>query len=126
MAFKMKGFSGFKGKSPLKINTDGKKSKSKSNKSFDLAGYLRGEQGYIPDYKGKSTRQAANESTLLNPKSDKEVMADNVDSKEHTRLMKEEAARKKAGKKTSKSEAAYLKSYRDKSKKTRPNRKDRY
>ena len=122
----MKGFSGFKGKSPLKINTDGKKSKSKSNKSFDLAGYLRGEQGYIPDYKGKSTRQAANESTLLNPKSDKEVMADNVDSKEHTRLMKEEAARKKSGKKTSKSEAAYLKSYRDKSKKTRPNRKDRY
>jgi len=94
--------------------------------SFDLKGYLKGEQGYIPDYKGKPTRQAANENTFLNPKSSNEVMADQADSREHTRLMKEEAARKKSGKKTSKSEAAYLKSNRDKSKQTRPNRKDRY
>jgi hypothetical protein len=98
----------------------------KGKSSFDLKGYLKGEQGYIPDYKGKSTRQAANESTFWNPKGSKERLADQMDTKEKVRLRGEQIARDKAGKKTSKAEAAHLKSYLDKNKKVRPNRKDRY
>ncbi len=109
------------GSSPLNKNGDPKK-----KKSFDLKGYVKGEQGYIPDYKGKPTRQAANESTLLNPKSSDERLSDQMDTKETVRLRGEQIARDKAGKKTSKAEAAHLKSYLDKDKKVRPNRKDRY
>jgi len=42
--FKMKGFSGF-GNSP------------KQKPSFNLKGYFKGEQGLVPDYKGKSTKE---------------------------------------------------------------------
>ena len=119
--YKQKGidFGAGTGDSPLNKNGDPKK-------SFDLKGYIKGEQGYIPDYKGKPTRQAANESTLLNPKSSDERLADQMDTKETVRLQGEQIARDKAGKKTSKAEAAHLKSYLDKGKKVRPNRKDRY
>jgi hypothetical protein len=124
--FKMKGFSGF-GNSPAK--------QTKSN--WNLSGWLKGEQGLVPDYKGESTKKtatqvknrvkkAANESTFTNPRSASEIGSDQADTRMHTRLMKEQSARDKAGEKTSKADAAYLKSYSDKNKKTRPNKKDRY
>ena len=111
MAFKMKGFSGF-GNSPMK--------------KFDLKGYFKGKQGLIPDYKGKPTRQRMNESTFFNPRSVDELMSDDMDSRMHTRLLKDQIERDKKGIKTSKAEAKQLKYYSDKSKKRRPNRKDRF
>ena len=120
MAFKMKGFSGFKKTDPPK---------RKKSKGFDIKGYLKGEQGLIPDYKGKSTKKtvsqvkkrvkkAANESTFLNPKSADEVISDRFDSQMYTASMKQD---RKDGKKSKMTQF-----YEDKSKKTRPNRKDRY
>jgi hypothetical protein len=44
----------------------------------------------------------------------------------YTTLMKEQFKRDDSGEKTSEADAAYLKHYSDKDKKTRPNRKDRY
>jgi hypothetical protein len=117
MGYKMKGFPQQAGVSPMK---------QKTKKKWDIKGYLKGKQGYIPDYKGKPTRQAMNESTLTNPKSASEVGSDQTDTRMYTRLMKDQFARDKAGKKTSKADAAYLKHYSDKDKKIRPNRKDRY
>lgn len=64
--FKMKGFSGF-GNSPVKQKTGSDKqleqitkrntAKAKSKSSWDIKGYLKGEQGFIPDYKGESTKK---------------------------------------------------------------------
>jgi len=34
--------------------------KSKSKSSWDIKGYLKGEQGYVPDYKGESTKKTVN------------------------------------------------------------------
>tara|TARA_R100001369_G_scaffold83046_1_gene115046 strand:- start:58 stop:489 length:432 start_codon:yes stop_codon:yes gene_type:complete len=139
--FKMKGPSLYN--SPMKQDT-GKKVKLKDTartgglgKGLDIKGYLKGEQGLVPDYKGKSTKKtvkqvkkrvkkAANKSTFTNPRGASEVIADQGDARMYTALMKEQFARDKAGKKTSKGDAAYLKSYSDKDKKTRPNKKDRY
>jgi len=33
---------------------------------FDLAGYLKGEQGFIPDYKGQSTKQTISQNPTVN------------------------------------------------------------
>jgi len=33
-----------------------------TNKKFDIGGYFRGEQGWIPDYKGKSTKQSIHDA----------------------------------------------------------------
>jgi hypothetical protein len=143
--FKMKGFSGFEN-SPAKQKShpagtgfqnlkNSPKTKSKSN--WNLSGWLKGEQGLVPDYKGKSTKKtvtqvkkrvkkAANESTFTNPRSASEVLSDQTDTRMHTRLMKEQFARDDSGEKTSKADAAYLKHYSDKNEKTRPNKKDRY
>jgi hypothetical protein len=141
MAFKMKGFGGFGNESPAKNLTKMekeeyeaakkrdrekiKKAKAK-NKKFDFKGYLKGKQGLIPDYKGKPTRQRLNESTFFNPRSAAEVGSDQTDSRILTRLLKEQFEREDKGIKTSKAEAKYLKYYSDKSKKRRPNRKDRF
>ena len=117
MAFKMKGWSAFK------LNDDDKKVKK-----FDIKGYLKGKQGLIPDYKGKSTKQSMNESKLLNPVSADEHMSDMMDSKQRTRLLKDQAdfSLGRSNKKFTKEDDDYLKHYIDKSKKKRPNRKDRY
>ena len=145
--FKMKGFSGFGNESPAKnltkkeredkIDRDYyeaakkrdrekiKKAKAK-NKKFDFKGYFEGKQGLIPDYKGKPTRQRLNESTFFNPRSAAEIGSDQTDSRILTRLLKDQFEREDKGIKTSKAEANYLKYYLDKSKKRRPNRKDRF
>jgi len=44
------------GSSPAKQTETGSKSKS----SWDIGGYLKGEQGFIPDYKGESTKKTVN------------------------------------------------------------------
>ena len=64
--FKMNGFSGF-GNSPVKQKTGSDKqleqitkrnsAKAKSKPSWDIKGYLKGEQGLVPDYKGESTKK---------------------------------------------------------------------
>ena len=46
------------GNSPLHQNTD-KEGKVTKKKSFDIKGYFKGEQGLIPDYKGKTTAKTA-------------------------------------------------------------------
>tara|TARA_R100000329_G_scaffold80419_1_gene68768 strand:+ start:88 stop:513 length:426 start_codon:yes stop_codon:yes gene_type:complete len=141
MAFKMKGFSGFGNESLAeklkKMEKEEyeaakrrdmekiKKAKAK-NKKFDFKGYFEGKQGLIPDYKGKPTRQRLNESTFFNPRSAAEIGSDQTDSRILTRLLKEQFEREDKGVKTSKEEANYLKYYLDKSKKRRPNRKDRF
>ena len=40
--------------------TERNTAKSKSKSSWDIGGYLKGEQGYIPDYKGESTKKTVN------------------------------------------------------------------
>jgi hypothetical protein len=111
MAFKMKGFSGF-GNSPMK--------------KFDLKGYFKGKQGFIPDYGGKPTRQRLNESTFFNPRSADEVGMDQTESRILTRLLKDQIERDKKNIKTSKEDANYLNYYLKKSKQRRPNRKNRF
>ena len=40
--------------------TERNTAKSKSKSSWDIGGYLKGEQGFIPDYKGESTKKTVN------------------------------------------------------------------
>ena len=64
--FKMKGFSGF-GNSPMTQkshpagtgfqNLKNLKSKKTKKGNWDIKGWLKGEQGWIPDYKGESTKK---------------------------------------------------------------------
>ena len=143
--FKMKGFSGFEN-SPAKQKShpagtgfqnlkNSPKTKSKSN--WNLSGWLKGEQGLVPDYKEKSTKKtvtqvkkrvkkAANESTFTNPKGLSEHMSDQMDARMHTSYLKyiNEAKTPKA-KKEAESNLMY-KHYSEKSKKNRPNKEDRY
>tara|TARA_Y100001973_G_scaffold57883_1_gene85333 strand:- start:95 stop:430 length:336 start_codon:yes stop_codon:yes gene_type:complete len=97
-------------------------------KDWDIKGYLKGEQGWVPDYKGKPTRQALNESKVFNPPSADEHIADMSDSRIHTDLMQRrmDVDMGRSDEKFSKADDDYLKHYKDKSKKKRPNRKDRY
>jgi hypothetical protein len=99
---------------------------SKREKSFgdSAAEYIQGKQGYIPDFitGGKPTRQAMNESTMLNPRSSSENMADMADSRTRAGLVKE----KNKGGKMSKGGQNMLNYYNNKAEQTRPNRKDRY
>ena len=66
----------------------------------------------------KKIKNFANESTLLNPKSADEVIADRADSQIYTASMKQD---RKDGKKSKTTQF-----YENKAKKTRPNRKNRY
>jgi len=66
----------------------------------------------------KKAKNFANESTFLNPKSSDEIKKDRADSQMYTASMKQDRKEGKKGKMT--------KFYEDKSKKTRPNRKNRY
>jgi len=139
--FKMKGPSLYN--SPMKQDT-GKKVKLKDTartgglgKGLDIKGYLKGEQGLVPDYKGKSTKKtvkqvkkrvkkAANKSTLTNPKGLSEHMSDQMDAKMHTSYLKDiNKAKTPKAKKEAESNPMY-KHYSEKSKKNRPNKKDRY
>jgi len=139
--FKMKGPSLYN--SPMKQDK-GKKVKLKDaartgglSKGFDIKGYLKGEQGLVPDYKGKSTKKtvtqikkrvkkAANKSTFTNPKGLSEHMSDQMDAKMHTSYLKDiNKAKTPKAKKEAESNPMY-KYYSEKSKKNRPNKKDRY
>ena len=106
-------------------------------KGFNIKGYLKGEQGLIPDYKGKSTKKtisqvkskvkkAANKSTFTNPKGLSEHMSDQMDAKMHTSYLKDiNKAKTPKAKKEAESNPMY-RHYSEKSKKNRPNKKDRY
>ena len=58
-------------------------------KLFDFKGYLKGQQGLIPDIKGKSTKQSLNESQFFNPKTTDERLSDQMDSKMRASYIKE-------------------------------------
>ncbi len=66
----------------------------------------------------KKAKKFANESTFLNPRSADEVIKDRADSQTYTASMKQD---RKDGKKSKTTQF-----YEDKSKKTRPNRKNKY
>ena len=95
MAYKMKGPSLYKD-SPVKQKPHpAGTGVGHLGKGFNIKGYLKGEQGLIPDYKGQSTKKtvkkvvkrvkkAANKSTFTNPKGLSEHMSDQMDAKMHT------------------------------------------
>ena len=99
------------------------KKASKKEQSFisSAMDYISGKQGAVPDMLtgGKPTRQAMNESTLFNPRTSGEHMADMSDSRQRASLLRE---KNKSGKTNEK----MLNYYNNKAKQTRPNRKDRY
>ena len=99
-----------------------------TKKKGGLSGYLKGEQGYIPDALtgGKPTRQAMNESTLFNPRSSSEHISDMNDSRTLGRLRREQNQRDDEGQSTSAGQKRHLNSYIENSKKIRPNKKNRY
>lgn len=104
-----------------------KKPAKKSPSFIDSAkSYLKGEQGLIPDFKGKPTRQAMNESTFFNPKTASERMSDQMDTRMHSYSLDEAIKADKQGKKPSPGVQRSLEYYSAKDKKIRPNRKDRY
>ena len=86
--------------------------------------YISGKQGYVPDMLtgGKPTRQAMNESTLFNPKTSSETLADMSDTRTHSQLL----SRKNKGEKFDAGTQRYYDYYSNKRKQTRPNREDRY
>ena len=75
------------------------------------------EDGIVGKVK-KKVKRYANESTLFNPKSANEVIADRADSQVYTASMKQD---RKDGKKSKTTQF-----YENKAKKTRPNKKNRY
>jgi len=109
-AFRMKG-------SPMKRN-------------FDLKGYFRGEQGLIPDYKGKTTRSRMNQSKLFNPKSSDEIMSDKMVNRMYGEKLKEKTDAMRTGKKFSEADERSFKHYQKLNKQVeqglRPHKKDRY
>jgi tRNA G37 N-methylase TrmD len=116
--------------SPLK-QTKTKKTVKKGSleaRALDARSYLKGEQGFIPDALtgGKPTRQAMNESRIFNPISSEESRSDMADSRTRARLLKEQNERDDKGLSTSAGQKRQLDYYNSQSKKTRPNRKDRY
>lgn len=84
--------------------------------------YFKGEQGLIPDFEGKPTRQAMDESTFFNPKTASERMSDTMDTKMRTSYVEKQ----NKGQKLSPGEQRSLDHYNAKTKQTRPNRKNRY
>jgi hypothetical protein len=84
--------------------------------------YFKGEQGLIPDFNGKPTRQAMDESQIFNPKSSSEIMSDKMDSKMRTHYLEKQ----NKGQKLSSGEQRALNYYSDKAKQIRPNKKNRY
>ena len=92
----------------------------------NVKSYLKGEQGLIPDIKGKPTRQAMNESTFFNPKTGSEIMSDQMDARMYSSYLDEEIKADKQGKNVSPGVQRSLDFYSARSKKIRPNRKDRY
>ena len=116
--------------SPLK-QTKTKKTVKKGSleaRALDAQSYLKGEQGFIPDALtgGKPTRQAMNESRTFNPRTSQEFISDMNDSRTRARLLKEQNERDDKGLPTSAGQKKQLDYYNSQSKKTRPNRKDRY
>lgn len=112
-----------KGIGPRALGSPLKQTKTKRKGS-----YLKGEQGFIPDALtgGKPTRQAMNESRIFNPVSSEESRSDMADSRMLGRLRKEQNERDDKGLPTSAGQKKQLDYYIGQSKKTRPNRKDRY
>ena len=53
--------------------TERNTAKSKSKSSWDIGGYLKGEQGFIPDYKGESTKK-----TVKRVKRKADIAADQI------------------------------------------------
>ena len=121
MAFKMKGSPMYRnfGISPIK-----------QKRGFDLKGYFKGEQGLIPDYKGKTTRSRMNQSRLFNPRSTDEVMSDRMYGQMYGIKLAEKNKSSRTGKTFSKEDDNYLKelekNVKQQRKGLRPNKKDRY
>ena len=116
--------------SPLKQTKTKKTVKKGSSeaRALDARSYLKGEQGYIPDALtgGKPTRQAMNESRTFNPRTSEEFSKDMSDSKMLGTLREAQNNRDDKGFPTSAGQKRNLDYYIGQSKKTRPNRKDRY
>jgi|MDTC01.2.fsa_nt_gb hypothetical protein len=100
------------------------KKPAKKSPSFidSVKSYFKGEQGLIPDFKNKPTKQAMNESTFFNPITGSERMSNRMDSAMHAGLLEKQ----NKGQKLGPGEQRSLGYYNAKDKKTRPNRKDRY
>jgi|TARA_R100000030_G_scaffold3858_1_gene2789 tRNA A37 threonylcarbamoyltransferase TsaD len=88
---------------------------------------MKGFSGFYTKVKKK-----LNKSTLTNPKTAREMIADQMDTRIYTRLLKErsEALRTNSNRKFTKEENKYFNYYKKKdelrSKGGRPNKKDRY
>jgi len=113
-----------KGCGPRNLGSPFKQTKNNKSLGDSLKDYFAGNQGLVPDFitGGKPTRQAMNESTILNPRSSDEHRADMSDSRMRASLQREQ----NTGSRMSSGSQKMLNYYNSKAKQTRPNRKNRY
>ena len=93
----------------------------KSNIPFKMKGF----SGFMTKTK-KKLKNKLNQSTLTNPRTADEIMSDAMDRRQYSRLLQEHNKRLEKGIKSSKAELNMLKHYSDKSKKKRPNKKNKF